>query len=40
VLGTVAGEDGGAGGGGIGALVRTGDILILLEFLVGELGDF
>jgi hypothetical protein len=36
---TVVGEDGGAVGG-TGALVRTGDILILFELFVGELGDF
>jgi len=34
------GEDGGAGGGGTDGPVRTGDILILFELLVGELGDF
>jgi hypothetical protein len=36
---TVAGDDGGAGGG-IGTEARTGVILILLGFLTGELGDF
>ncbi len=40
LVGNDVGEDGGAGGGGTGALVRIGDILILLGFLVGELGEF
>ncbi len=35
-----AGEDGGAGGGGTDGPVRTGEILILLGLLFGELGDF
>ncbi len=39
---TIVGEDDAAdgGGGGTGTPVRTGDIFILLGFLIGEFGDF
>lgn len=37
----IVGEDDAAdGGGGTGTPVRTGDIFILLGFLIGEFGDF
>jgi hypothetical protein len=39
---TIVGEDDAAAdcGGGTGTPVRTGDIFILLGFLIGEFGDF